>query len=39
MKHWELCLATYDGTRNMRKKNVYMYVYLGHLAVCAVEKK
>ena len=23
---WELCLVNYDGTRIVRKKNVYMYV-------------
>ena len=26
VQHLELCLVTYDGTRNVRKKNVYMYV-------------
>ena len=24
--HWELFLITYDGTSNVRKKNVYMYL-------------
>ena len=24
VQHWELCLVTYDGTCNARKKNVYM---------------
>ena len=33
VQHWELCLVNYDGTHNVSKKNVYMYVYLGHHAV------
>ena len=26
VQHWELCLVNYDGTCNVRKKNVYPYV-------------
>ena len=33
VQHWELCPVTYYGTCNVRKKYVYMYVYLGHHAV------
>ena len=26
VQHWELCVVTYDGTLNVRKKSAYMYV-------------
>ena len=26
VQHWEFYLVNYDGTCNVRKKNVYMYV-------------
>ena len=33
VEHRELCLKSMMDHKNMRKKNVYMYVWLGHLAV------
>ena len=33
VQHWEPCLVTYMEHDNVRKKNVYVYVWLGHLAV------
>ena len=33
VSHWELYLATVMEHDNVRKKNVYMYVWLGHFAV------
>ena len=24
MQHWEFCLVAYDGTCNVRKRNIYM---------------
>ena len=36
VQHWEFCLVTYDGTLNVRKKNVYVCVTGS--PCCTVEK-